>query len=226
MPDYLVERITASLAAAASQRPALSANPATPMLASTRHRRRVLLGIAGMAAAFGLVAVVGDSLISSTQPARSTGVAAAGVASPALSPGGLVRGGAGPQGVREGAASSAQTTAPVLRIRLSGTRYTEAGFTAQALTLRTVIHSDAQPSTNAKSSPGVVPLGTGAGLSDCVRAIGAGQAQLVQADYALYDGAPAVVIVATTNGRATAYAVGRACSPTHPDILRPATALP
>ena len=78
----------------------------------------------------------------------------------------------------------------------------------------------------ADPSSGVGPVGTAVGLTDCLRAIGANGAELVRADLAFYEGAPAVIIVATTNGIPTAYAVGRQCSLADPAVLRPATPLP
>ena len=79
--------------------------------------------------------------------------------------------------------------------------------------------------TAAKSSS-VGPAGTTAGLTECLNAIGATGAQVVRADVAFYEGQPAVIIVATTNGIPMAYAVGRQCSRTDAAVLRPATPLP
>jgi len=48
---------------------------------------------------------------------------------------------------------------------------------------------------------------------------------MVRADIAFYEGAPAVIIVATTDGIPMAYAVGRECSLADAALLRPATSL-
>ena len=69
-------------------------------------------------------------------------------------------------------------------------------------------------------------IGTTGGLTDCLGAIGAGGAQMVQADLAFYDGQPAVIIVATTDGVPTAYAVGRGCSQADASLLHQGTPLP
>jgi hypothetical protein len=112
----------------------------------------------------------------------------------------------------------------VLQIGLSHTRYTRAGFVAQVETLRLSATTLAQPEPDQGSSLG--PAGTAAGLRRCLDTIGAGSAQSVTADVASYEGQPAVIIVATTNGVTTAYVVGRQCSSTDSAVLRPATPLP
>jgi len=69
-------------------------------------------------------------------------------------------------------------------------------------------------------------VGTTPGLTECLTAIGAQGAQVVRADVALYEGRPAVIIVATTNGLPVAYAVGRQCSAAAAEVLHAATPLP
>jgi hypothetical protein len=221
MPDHLVERINASLAAAQSQRAASSSlTSLTPLVASTRRRPgRVLLALAGTAAAVALVAVVGSTLFRSIQPAGTSSSVAAAVPSAARE----VGGGASPRALDKSAAGSTSTP-PLIQVRRSETWYTQADFATQARTLRSAAF-DAQKSMAALSA-GVGPVGTAAGLTDCVRAIGAGGAQVVQADLAFYEGAPAVIIVATTDGIPMAYAVGRECSLADAAVLRPGTPLP
>jgi hypothetical protein len=221
MPDYLVERISASLAAAQSQRAASSSRTSlTPLVATTRRRPgRVLFAIAGTAAAVALVAVVGSNLFRSTPPAGTSSSVAAAVTSSAPEVGGATP----PRALDKAAAGSASRPQDI-QIRRSQTRYTQADFASQARTL----HSAAQAAQESIPDQGLAfgVVGTAAGLTDCVRAIGAGGAQLVQADLAFYEGAPAVIIVATTDGIPTAYAVGRECSLADAAILRPATPLP
>jgi hypothetical protein len=60
----------------------------------------------------------------------------------------------------------------------------------------------------------------------CLRAIGADRAQVVWADESTYEGKPAMVIVASTNGKTLAYAVKPQCGPTGAFLLHPAVAIP
>ena len=78
MPDHLVERINASLAAEQAQRAAtMSGTSVTPLLASARRRpARLVFAVAGAAAVVVLVAVVGSNLFTMSQPISVTGSAA------------------------------------------------------------------------------------------------------------------------------------------------------
>ena len=221
MPDYLVARISASLSAAQSERAAsFSSTSVTPLVAGKRRRPgRLLFALAGAAAAVALVAAVGPYLLRTTQTTGTSSSAAAGLTSAAREPSG-----GAPPFAQDKAVPGPTATPPLLQIRVSQTRYTRADFAAQARTLRGVTLAPIPPM--AASSSGVGPVGTPVGLTDCLRAIGADGAELVRADLAFYEGAPAVIIVATTNGIPTAYAVGRQCSLADPAVLRPATLLP
>ena len=225
MPEHLVERINASLAAEQSQRVArMSGDPVTPMLASTRRRPgRLLLAIAGAAAVVALMAVVGSNMFPVHQTTAISGSAAiVSTAGAGSSSGTGATSGAPPSAADKAPALAGRVETPSLvQIGLSGTRYTRADFEMQVQALR---RAPFQP-TAAKSSS-VGPAGTTAGLTECLNAIGAAGAQVVQADVAFYEGQPAVIIVATRNGTPTAYAVGRQCSHKDPAVLRPATPLP
>jgi hypothetical protein len=224
MPGYLVERINASLAAEQAQRAATpSGASVTPLLARTRRRPgRLLFAIAGAAAAVALVAVVGDNVFKANQASTISGSAAAPITSSARS-----AGGAAPQGLQDKSSGApAPAAAPtIVQIRLSETRYTRADFVTQARALLAL--DQIRPlATKSAESAAAGPLGTTPGLTDCLSAIGAGGAQVVRADLAVYEGRPAVIIVATTNGIRSAYAVGRQCSQADAAVLRPATPLP
>jgi hypothetical protein len=220
MPGYLVERINASLAAEQAQRAtSRSAASVTPLLAGTRRRPgRLLVAIAGVAAAIALFAVVGTNLIKTSQSPIS-GSAAAPVPSSARA-----AEGSAPQGLQDKAAGAAApaATPALVQIRLSETRYTQVGFVTQARALLATDQFRLSPTESAYAGP----VGTAPGLADCLSAIGAAGAQPVRADLAYYDGRPAVIIVATTNGVRSAYAVGRQCSRVGATVLRPATPLP
>ncbi|MHB1474497.1 MAG: hypothetical protein ACYCV4_12930 [Dermatophilaceae bacterium] len=220
MPAFLVERISASLAAEQVQRADVSSGASvTPFLATPRRRPgRLLFAIAG-AAAVVLIGVVGTNLLRANQTTVASNSAASAITSGARESGRAASPSAGEKAFVGGGLSPAS-----IQIRLSDVRYTQAGFLVQARTLRDATFAPVQ--SIAAASPGVGPIGTSAGLTDCLAAIGAGRAQMVQADLAFYQGRPAVIIVATTEGVSTAYAVGRECSRADPALLRQGTTLP
>lgn len=227
MPAYLVERISASLAAEQAQRAHSSVGSSvTPMLAARRRPGRILFAIAG-AAAVVLIGVVGTTMFTTNGLTSSSDSAASGVSSGAPVAGGATAlsdtGATPPIEAYKGAPRSAAAPASI-QIRVSSVRYTQTTFVAQARALRDVLFDSPQRMTTDSSSLG--PNGSVDGLVDCLSALGAAGAQTVQADLAFYEGQPAVIIVATRDGIPTAYAVGRECSRTHADVLRPATTLP
>jgi len=222
MPEHLVERINASLAAEQARRATEASRASvTPLLSNPRRRpARFVFAIAGAAAAVALIAVYSSNLFTTSQTTSLSGAAIrASTSSPRY---------ASPKSAPSVAskapatAGSAATASPV-QIRLSETRYTRAGFEAQAETLRHSTLDPIQPRTSESSSVG--SAGTAPGLRECLSVIGAAGAQVVLADVAFYEGQPAVIIVATTNDKPMAYAVGRQCSYAEPAVLRPATPL-
>jgi hypothetical protein len=225
MPMHLVERINASLAAEQAQRAtSVPGASATPLLATARRRRtRLVFAVAGAAAAVAAVAVVGTTMFTARQSTTiSSSAAIARSAAGERDSGGVPPSAAkGAPGLTAGAA----TTPTTVHIVLSRTRYTQAGFLVQAQTLSSSAAGAARPQAEQKSAA-LGPIGTVLGLKECLDAIGASGAQVVRADVAFYEGQPAVIIVATTNGRPVAYAVGRRCSGTDAALLRPATPLP
>lgn len=226
MPEHLVARINASLAAEQAQR-ASTTSPAsvTPLLARARRRPgRLLFGLAGAAAAVALIAAVAGNIFTVNQAVTISGTAAL-----ASDPGARVAGTAAPPGTADKSAADKSTAGlaaaqPVIQIRQSATRYTSTDFVTQARLLRGATFEPLQPQAEKSSDTG--PATTTAGLKDCLSTLGAGAAQLVRADVAFYQGQPAVIIVATTNGIPQAYAVGRQCSPAGAAVLRSATPLP
>ena len=221
MPDYLVARITASLSAAQHQRAARTSDgPVSPFVASTRRRPgRLLFAMAGAAAAVALVAVLGTNLLRTTQPSASNSLTAA--ASPSQA---RVSDGAATPGTLDKAAAGAGSIPQLIQIRSSQTRYTQADFATQARSLGNAVFGPSQP--KAAESSATERVDTPDGLVECLRAVGVVGARTVRADLAYYEGAPAVIIVATTDNIPMAYVVGRGCSLTDPALLRPATPLP
>ena len=232
MPDHLVERINASLAAAQAQRAASTSGASvTPLVRSTRRRPgRVLFVVAGAAAAVALVAVLGGNLFRTLAPAGSGSSDAAAIASSSREGGGAGMPATPLAATPDKAAVAGALPPPLIEIRQSETRYTRAEFATQARTLRSAAYGSSQAygpnQPMAVETPGIGRIGTAVGLTDCLRAIGAGGAQMVRADLAFYEGVPAVIIVTTTDGIPTAYAMGRECSKADAAVLRSATPLP
>ena len=257
MPEHLVKRINASLAAEHAQRAAGAEDASvSPLLATRRGRRgRFVFAMAGAAAAVGLVTVVGNGLVdtdstetsagpvtatSTSNPKDAAGAEAQGSKPLAPSAPPLVGGAEQSSGKDLAAAAPGAVPAPsaaksskpaagiasggaVVTIRQSGTRYTKPDFVMQAKTLGQPPRVFATREARALSIVG--PVGTPSGLLACLSALGAGAAQLVWADVAMYEGQPAVIIVAATKGVSIAYVVGPQCSKTTPEVLRPATRL-
>jgi hypothetical protein len=221
MPEHLVERINASLAAEQTQRAARTSRASvTPLLTTGRRRPgRLLFALGGAAAAIVLVATVANMLFMVNHPAEISGHAAV-LSTPSAPKAG---GGTPPRAAAAGAAGLAATP-QLVQIRLSGTRYTQVDFVTQAKALHSAALDPLRPITAAPADAG--PAGTALGLTECLSAIGAAGAQVVRADVAFYEGAPAVIIVTTTGGKSMAYAVGRRCSRADAAVLRPATPLP
>jgi len=229
MPDYLVERINATLAAEQARRASTlsgaSVASVAPLLALARRRSgRLVFAVAGAAAAVALFAVVGNLLQAGLSPETSsiTSAASGGRAAESQIP-------AGPRGDAFAPDNAGPPAAPpVLRIQQSGTQYTRAGFETQARNLVSAGIDGIRPFTtgSTQSSLEAGPISTTSGLLSCLNAIGARGAQVVRADLAFYEGHPAGIIVATANGTTKAYAVGRRCSYGDAALLRPATALP
>ncbi len=225
MPAYLVERISASLAAEEAQRAVVTSGASvTPLLATSRRRRgRLLFSIAGAAAAVVMIATLGNNLLRDNQSGGVTSAASSALASAARESSGQASTSSDDKAVSGNTLVPAATPASI-RIRVSSVRYTQATFVAQARKLRDVTFDSPQPM--AADSSGLGPIGTTSGLTDCLSAIGAGGAQLVQADFSSYEGQPAVIIVVTTDGVPTAYAVGRGCSRADASLLHQGVVLP
>ena len=250
MPEHLVERINASLAAEQAQRAARMGNdPASPMVTRRAHRpTRLVFAVAGAAAAVVLVAVVSSISFSGSQ---TTGTISAAIASTSSSAGNADEtapnadaptpsggqldskgqpdpkapaGESSRSGLSAGGALGATEVPPgvsALQIRQSGTRYTKADFLGQAVSL----HQAAVTGALFQSAANVGPASTTDWLRECMSAIGASEIQLVEADIAFYEGRPAVIIVGVAHGAPLAYVVAPQCSHTDPAILRPATSL-
>lgn len=159
------------------------------------------------------------------------GAAAATVAALAIGGGFLVRGGSG-GGTTASLAKGSTTmaTTPVamasanptqkVQLRVSSRTYTSTELTQQAQTLL-------DPSTPpaAATDPAIGPIGTPEGLAACIATLGEDDADSISADIAVFDGQPAVIIVAVKDGLKQVYVVGRDCGKGDPGILQEGTPL-
>jgi hypothetical protein len=235
MPEHLVARIQASIAAEQAARARVVA--LTP-------RRRPLWRTAGLAAAAAaVVAVGGASLLTGTAPG-DLGAALFGggltASSAEDSSGGQAKSGSADSGTPDASGresgpstSSAQTSQPAsaagaVRVLHTNAAYTRDGLQAQAARLLVLPGEPMGP--NAAESPAIGTIGTEQGVRSCLSAVtGQPLGQLpgeVTADLGTFDGVPAAVLVLTTGAGHTAYAVQRMCTLGNPAVLAGPIALP
>jgi hypothetical protein len=241
MPGHVVDRINTSLAAEQAERAArTSETSVTPLLSRVRRRpARVLFATAGAAAAAVLIAALGSTLTSVQQSFDTT--AAGRAAERAAAPSAPDPTGGSAQDLKRtrgtataapDAAAAPANPAAQVQLRQSEVDYTRASFVTQARNLAQAPQfalADQTPPRAAGSTGAMRAAegaGTAAGLSGCLRAIGADRAQVVRADVSTYEGKPAVVIVATTKARTVAYAVEPRCGPAGAFLLHPAITVP
>ncbi len=224
MPDDLVARITASLAAEQTARPVVH-----PLHRAGRPHRS-LWRTAGLAAAAAAVVGVGAaSLLTDTAPGNlgalfggSSNDAASGAAAVSREHAGSDTNGAG--GAETWGDAKAQSAAPAVSIHHSETAYTSDHLGDQARALLASA-GDPVPPLGAES-PGIGPIATVVGLRSCLSALTTEPYAAVTADLGSFDGRPAAVVVLTTDTGHTAYAVQRSCSTGHPARLAGPVNLP
>lgn len=107
-------------------------------------------------------------------------------------------------------------------VTMSGRSYTAAGLAAEVGSATT--STPTSPLT--AESPGIGPIGTEIGVRSCLLALGLPRDSAARVDLALVDGAPAAVLVLTTDRGRTAYAVGRDCTLGNPAVLAGPVDLP
>jgi hypothetical protein len=112
---------------------------------------------------------------------------------------------------------------PSVHIQLSTTAYDAGNLVARAGELL------AAPSTplreGAAEAPTLGPIATEIGLAACLEALQTPTPDAVHADLATYAGQPAAIIVITSDGASTAYAVRRSCTTGDPQLLHDPTPL-
>jgi hypothetical protein len=227
MPEHLVERINASLAAEQAHRStSMSRGSVSPLSRARPRHGRLILALAGAAAALLVGTAVGSSVFNMNPRTEVSGSAAlASTSNPredsVETPQAEVKAAAPAAG---GAPASKGLTLDdsEIQVRLSGTRYTKTDFVTQAGAL----HSAAAPQARLAAASSLGPVGTTVWLRECMNAIGAAGTQVIRADVAFYEGHPAVIIVASAGGRPVAFVVAPQCSHADPAVLRQQTPLP
>ena len=141
-----------------------------------------MLGLAGVAAAAAVVGLVGTDLLRAVEPVRRRrdrldGDGRALDDAPARP---------SPRRPRRRAAAEGVDAMPPMHIQMSSTRYTAAGFAAQAGALAATPGQPVKPLTG--EPPSVGPIATPIGLAGCLRALGVGPVDEVTADLGFYEG--------------------------------------
>jgi len=214
MPDHLVARITASIAAEQDHRGAV-----VPLV----HRRHSPWRTAGLvAAAAAVIGVGGTSLLTSTSPGDLAGLFSGGD-SQASSAGSAARDRTAESAPGDTSGPGAYSAA-VVSVHHSATAYSTAAFAGQAQ--RLVTSPGAVLAPGAPESPAIGPIGTQQGVLSCLSALTTEPFGQVTADLGTFDGAPAAVLVLTTDTGHTAYAVRRSCTAGEPALLAGPTPLP
>lgn len=232
MPDDLVARITAALAAeadaaatgsaASSPSPAPPAPPAAvapgeeaaPSAGATvvpLPRRRARLRHLGVAAAVVGALGLGGIVLSTTPNDLTASIGAAGGADSAQdaesAAGGSDDSGAGaPASALVPAAGSGEVV-----VVMSGRSYTGSDLARDARDLAADPGGERLRSLAAEA-PGIGPIGTPLGARACADALGVPASAGVLVDVAEVDGRPAAVLVVDAGGGPTAYAVDRSCT--------------
>ena len=205
MPEDLVSRITAALAAEADAGSSASGATVVPL-----PRRRLQLKHLGVAAA--VVGALGlGGVVLSTAP---NGLTASGGDESAQDARSAV--GGSPQGGAESGAGSAGValvpaagTGEVVVV-MSGRAY-EAATLGEGADLLARGQDELLRSLAAES-PGIGPIGTPIGARTCADALGVPSSAGVLVDVAEVDGRPAAVLVVDAGAGTTAYAVERSCT--------------
>lgn len=225
MPEHLVARIQASLSDVdlhAGRRGATAfgevpRETVTPRRSSwpARHGPRlavaaaVLLG--GGALASGQLGPLGGSDELSSESTAGGAVADRGAV---------------PDADRDGAAADDATVTGPVTVRLSDLSYSSAGLSTELGSRPPGAQVGTLTGPLAAESPGIGPIGSELGVRSCLEALGLPRATAAAVELARVDGTPAAVLVVTTAGERTAYAVGRSCSTGDPALLAGPVALP
>ena len=221
VPPDLVDRITTSLAA---EQAARSHRQAT--VVPLRPRRWRTVGLVAAAAA--VIGVGVPALLTGTGPGDVTalfsGTRDSQTSTAEGAEGGLGQKGSPGQGPAQDSLGRAPSPTGPLGIYLSDTAYTKAKFAEQAGAFRD--HPGTPLRTLAAEAPSIGPMGTEAGLRQCLAAMGVEPSNPVIADLATFDGRAAIVFVISSDTGQSAVAVARPCLPGQVEGLATVDPLP
>jgi hypothetical protein len=215
MPADVVSRISSALDAAGRDK--TRAVTRTPWWENLRQglRRHAALAALGAAAA-ALVAVVGGGMVSGALPSQKSDSAAdsaAGREMTADSPAG------GSSTVASGSALAALPDDPDFSSMAVISTDADYSWATLPLAARTA-YSSAKTSARQVPVPAALSaLSAPAALRACLEAVAAAVGGTpVSAEFAAYNGVPALVVILTRTGATSVAAVGPACGPGHADV--------
>ena len=107
-----------------------------------------------------------------------------------------------------------------IHVQVSGASYQQDRLGLQARDLLMA------PGATLTSGTASGPLTTTSGIRSCLSGLGIKDSTAVSVDLASYEGAPAAILVVTTTGSTTAYAVGRDCSAAQAHVLEGGVSVP
>lgn len=218
MPGDVAARIEASLADAAEElrrRPA-DGEPGRPPWASTRSRggRASSRTIAALAAGFLVIAGAGVFGLQSLQSGHSDTPPMA--VTPPASHRSSSQGAPSPSGMSPRSAPSTPL------FTASKTAYTRGNLATKATMLWAAAgasHPSFTLPSLAAEQPGLGPLATPMGLSDCIAALGIDTPERVVADFALYEQRPAAVLLTANGATLRVHVVERTCRIGRPGVI-------
>jgi negative regulator of sigma E activity len=208
MPPDLVDRITAALAA---ERVALEDHTVVPLQPrSHRWGRAALVAAAAAVVAVGIPAMVtgtGPGDVAAYLTRQAGGSSAASGAKAATDQRGSAQSQASAPTTSATRAAAGQAATAVYA---TDTAYTRSGLATQ---LRAFLDHPGAPAESMSSVPkAFAAAATREGLASCLKALGVTPSDHVRADYATFDGAPAILVVVGADSSAVGYALRRDCA--------------
>jgi hypothetical protein len=212
MPPDLVDRITAALAA---ERVALEDHTVVPLQPrSHRWGRAALVAAAAAVVAVGIPALVtgtGPGDVAAYLSRQAGGSSAASGAKGATDQTGSAQSQASAPTTSATRAAAGQAAGQAATaVYATDTAYTRSGLATQ---LRAFLEHPGAPAESMSSVPkAFAAAATRDGLASCLKALGVTPSDHVRADYATFDGAPAILVVVGADSSAVGYALSRDCA--------------
>lgn len=230
MPPTVVERIEASLAAAAAAQRSearagsVGASSSPWMTEPPGARRAPSRAIAALAAGFLAIAGTGMFALRSLRsegPATAPPMVITPRSTASTQPEEPPARSASPGGSTwPTVAPSPNAASGAVVLFATDTRYTQAALAVQAAVLWAAPGPSLPPL--AAEQPGIGPLGTPAGLAGCLDALGLDAPERTMIDFALYEQRPAAVLITRTGPRTEVRVVERSCRDGNPGLIREA----